>query len=221
MNAEEMLEKIHRTGYWRIVLHPTEFHKQRISSLEESLAIVERSKVSLRGSDYPFADPEKVVFGEDWISLAEDSEFEMEFWRFYQSGQFIHHLALPRVEQYGKPAIELRDLLYQLTEVFEFAARLAIRGVFGGEAAVHIQLNNIQGYALLVKGGHPVPSMRYRSTSASLEWKHSLPTLTLMGNASELALDVAQQFLEAFGYHTDRQLLVSDQARLLERSLGV
>ncbi|MBI4202430.1 MAG: hypothetical protein HY532_04870 [Chloroflexi bacterium] len=221
MNAEEMLDKIHQGGYWRIVLHPTEFKPHRIGTLQECLAIIERSKVSLRGWDYPFVDPDNVIFGDNWISLAEDSEFEVEFWRFYQSGQFVHHLALPHEERHGKPDIELGDLIYQLTEVFEFAARLALRDVFNGSAVVNIQLNNIQDYTLRIKGSHLASARNYRSTSTNLEWKRSVPTLTLMGNAGDLALDVAEQFLGNFGYHADRTLLAADQARLLERRLGV
>ncbi len=221
MNDEEALEIIHQRGYWRVVMHPAHFQKDRISSVEDCLTMVERSKVSLRGWDYPFFDQAQASLGLDYVSLIEVSDFASEFWRFYQSGQFVHHFALQKVERYGKPGIELPDLIYQLTEIFEFASRLAMRGVFDPGASIQVQLNNISSYLLCSrKGGGPL-GRKYVASLNTLEWKRTLFVTDLLAASGDYALEAAESFIKAFHYSLDRRLLAEEQARLLERRLAV
>src|SRR5829696_6596341 len=91
--TERRLAEIHDTGYWRVLIHPTVFEGSRIPTLADCWRIVEESRVSLRGWDYPHVDPAQQLRGDDWVQSGAAWANHVELWRFYQSGQFVHHFA--------------------------------------------------------------------------------------------------------------------------------
>ena len=78
--------------HWRVVVRPNEFDAERIPSLADCWSTVERSRVALRGWDYPHIDHENQAGGEDWIASWIHWGLYIEYWRLFQSGQFVHPL---------------------------------------------------------------------------------------------------------------------------------
>src|SRR5207302_263360 len=89
------LAKLRTRGYWHVVIRPTSFEERHISDSADLFPIVEKNSVQLRGWDYPHIDirrpPDR---GSDWVGQECDWEHEIEVWRLYQSGQFVHDFAL-------------------------------------------------------------------------------------------------------------------------------
>ncbi len=137
--TNELIGKIKSRGYWRIVIRPQKFNKHLIPSLDQCLQYIAASKVSLRGWDYPHVDREGYANGIDWVESATDWMDILEYWRFYQSGQFANIFNCREdwvdlnQEQFmrlvNKPfpdgVLGVVATIYRLTEIYEFAARLA------------------------------------------------------------------------------------------------
>jgi hypothetical protein len=95
MTFPSIVEKIRSRGHWRINFRPLEARKIALS-LQECRDVVRANAVSLRGWDYPH-----ISNNQDALHVRKNS-FEgivdwhdhIEFWRMYQSSQFVHYVAL-------------------------------------------------------------------------------------------------------------------------------
>jgi hypothetical protein len=95
------------------------------------MPILERVKVSLRGWDFPHIDYKvKQLIYKNWIEQSFDWYIYVEFWRFYQSGQFIY-LDGNREDWFGQKTFAQAESwpadtrlaaissLYRFAEIFE------------------------------------------------------------------------------------------------------
>jgi hypothetical protein len=91
------------------------------------------------------------------------------------------------------------NLLYRVTEIFEFAARISQKGIYSGGVWLEIQLNGIQGYILKM-----APDRLWRMECAATEntltrdWK--LDSAELVSASADRSLGAAVWFLERFGW---------------------
>jgi hypothetical protein len=76
--TNERLERIHQAGYWRVVIHPTEFDERRIPTLGNAWSIVQAAQVALRGWDYPTIDEEERLNGGDYVQSGCDWANQIE-----------------------------------------------------------------------------------------------------------------------------------------------
>jgi hypothetical protein len=150
---ERVLEKIHSRGYWRVVIRPDRYEEARIPSLSACRELVEKARVALRGWDYPYMSPQGPKAGQNWIEEVVDWQYgHIEFWRVYQTGQFVHHFAMR--EDYEASSQDVKGLdfintVFTFTEMFEFAARLAARGVLSPRAGFDVGLHNCDGRRII------------------------------------------------------------------------
>ena len=87
----EIVAKIKSRGYWEVVIRPLKFEKERLESLKDCANLVLENKVRLRGWDYPHVSSKYgVQSGDNWVENVTDWSSYEEFWRMYQSGQFLH-----------------------------------------------------------------------------------------------------------------------------------
>src|SRR5206468_3269350 len=130
--------------HWRVTYRPATYDEHRIATLSECLAIVAKHAVRLRGWDFPYVSPDQGerATGSRWIAAWSDVMGHLEYWRFYQSSQFLY---LGSVREVTEPnwAEEIRrtqrfvdladtsnvpgflsitNFTYNVTEIFEFAA---------------------------------------------------------------------------------------------------
>src|SRR5690242_8039998 len=89
---QAILDKIRTRGYWRVVIRPKTFEENHIPNYSDLFPIVEKNSVRLRGGwDYPHIDyNSQPLRGPDWVGQEFDCRDEIEVWRLYMSGQFIH-----------------------------------------------------------------------------------------------------------------------------------
>ncbi len=231
IDADVRISKIHSVGHWRVNIRPTQFTDKLIPSLTECWRLVETSKVVLRGWDYPHVNEREKANGQDFIQSGIDwQEYgHVEFWRFYQSGQFVHHFAgledyheLPWSASDGKPERYLLwvSALYTVSEIYEFASRLAAKEVLRPKAHVSIRLGSMAGRELAGWGTQDMVPRGYTSHIEDIDLTNTHTPESLLGRSGELALDTALQVFERFGWiDAPRQWLAEIQREFLEKRL--
>jgi hypothetical protein len=230
--TEQRLAQIHETGYWRVLIHPTVYESGRISTPAECWRLVKEARVSLRGWDYPYVDQAEQVIQDDWVQSGVAFANHVELWRFYRSGQFIHQFAVTEDRQ--PPSLEVRNwdlsspkdgvrtlsllnMLYTVTEIMEFARRLAHREVLGLAATLRIELHGMEERRLVAPAEH-LFTHTYTSDNDEICWEHTSLTASLIATAPTMAIDATTHILERFKwYDPPHGMLEEDQARFYRR----
>lgn len=225
---EELLTKIHSHAYWRVVIRPAGFNPRWIPTLGECKKLVQSAQVVLRGWDYPWTD--SIEVGDDWIEGSCNWDGgRYEYWRFYRSGQFVHHFtcneefhALSWTPSPMKYLLVFNSL-YTMSEIFEFGARLASAGVLQGDVQFLIGLHGMAGRTLTEQ--HPLTWPRLRGQIAKIDviqQQVATSADALMADSAGLALSGAIDVFERFGWLSPpREHLAEQQRKFLERRLGV
>lgn len=163
---KELIDKIKQKGYWRVNIRPIEYNEKRIPSVEECINIIKSCVVYLRGWDYPHIDRTGIsMSGNDSIeSLCDWPEGgHYEYWRFYQSGQFVHYFSMR--EDYAidgerlkkiqhdrhtksEKYLDILSALYSVTEVYLFARNLMAKNIMGEEMEIIVELGGVEGREL-------------------------------------------------------------------------
>lgn len=220
---EKLLEKIHSVGYWRVNIRPTVYEQHRIPSLAECREVIETSPVLLRGWDYPHVEPEGAISGEEWIESCADFMGNIEYWRFYQSAQFIHHLAVREDHELDTPAgsyLAILNTLYLITEIFEFASRLVSKKVLSPGIGISIGLIGAKGRELFFWNQARLLRQRCVSSVENITFARTYDEAQLLGHSAKHALDAVCWIFERFNWvPVPREILVEDQKKLLERRL--
>jgi len=230
-----IIDKIHTTGYWRIIVRPTIFKKDRISSLTQCKEILSDSVVSYRRWSYPYFNNSSVTNGLDYIEQSCEFGHHVEYWRFYQSAQFVHHFACS--EDYyvndkylesldiGEPSpsgkyLSILSTLYSITEIFQFVSRLCKKNIFETLVDISIGLYGMEGRKLF---------FNQRSYDLSRSWISSIPEIVfdksydnnlIISSAAELAMEATIFVFERFNWaHQSKIIYQEEQRKLLERRL--
>ncbi|MGI8549233.1 MAG: hypothetical protein ACR2PL_00325, partial [Dehalococcoidia bacterium] len=210
VNKQDLLARVHDAGYWRIVMHPASFEEHRISSGDACWQIIRSAQVTLRGWDYPQLNLHYHEQGDDWIQSGIEYADHVEFWRFYQSGQFIQHLAVtsdreppslhgPRTESSiinGPRQMDFVEAVYTLTEILEFASRLAYRDVLAPVANLLIELHGMTGRFLAASPDRMgfIASTLLRPFQSQVEtiyWRQTVQAIELIADAPRIAIEAA------------------------------
>lgn len=206
--------------HWRVHYEPDHYQEDRIPSLARCVELVEQTKVSLRGWDFPhLSDEEKRAYASNYVASWANFMGTIEYWRLYQSGQFIHLHAVEEVQNEYRKSLEkaaashighlkidlaaipgyfsFTNFLYRIIEIFEFAARLSEKGVYENELTITIQLKHVRGFVLMADENRSWSQIRAADTDdLGRSWSLAVPAL--IADRSELALNVAVWFFERF-----------------------
>lgn len=234
--AESLRAKITKAPHWRVAIRPGTYVEERVGTLGECWRLIESSRVSLRGWDYPHLDYEHRQNGSDWVASWDEYRSHREYWRFYQSGQFLHlfsfkedryhdeaeekaRMDVPRLKDFSPSGyLDAISALWTITEVFEFATRLAQKADFSDVVSVAIYMVGVKDRVLYVSDPARDFSRPYIASEPTLGKEWTVTTEDLLGGASDLSLKATEWFFERFQW-TDppRQVLANDQRKLLER----
>lgn len=235
MNTKEIIDKIKLKGYWRVVIRPTQFEKLLIHSFSDIRKIVQDCSVSLRGWDYPHFDQQTVRNMEDWVEASIDWEHIIEYWRFYRSGQFIHLFGLhedqfdfttvlprrspPRKARAGY--VVFTSITYQITEIYEFASRLANKGFLGSNIFISIELHNVTDYELVsVSFGRFLRDGYVHNDDNPIIIGREISAQDLITKSDDLAREYIIEMFERFQWNDpSREVIKEDQKKLKERRL--
>jgi hypothetical protein len=235
-NKEETIQKIKSKGYWEVNIRPDVYNSQRIKK-NEIEDLIRRSAVSLRGWSYPVCGlnrlkPYRILNG---IENAFDSSDHAEFWRMTQSANFYHLLTLredwrediSHLSIWGKKE-DLKDkkllgilgTLYTLTEIFEFAKRLASKNIFDENVIVEIKLYNLNDRILVVDSYNRVPFSYNHVAKISEPWsfhQKQFSVAEILSKSDEFAINAYIDLLYLFEFDNPPiDSLKNDQQKFLQ-----
>lgn len=181
-------------------------------------------------------------YGDTWIAGFSDFMGHFEYWRFYQSTQFLYLGSVRENTDRGLKArtratmatwgalrgvdvdavpgfVLLQEAIYNLTEYFEFAARLAQAQIYVDPIDINISIRGIDGFMLAA-----APDRRwtaeYVAREPVLAYTRTIVPSDLMASAADHALACTLWFFERFGWLTPNvDLIRTDQQKLLTRQL--
>ncbi|HUK55151.1 MAG TPA: hypothetical protein VLY20_00650 [Nitrospiria bacterium] len=238
-------DQILHAPHWRVNLRPEKYEPELIPSLKECFEQIEKAKVSLRGWDYPHLSNRQIERdqGLNWVASWSDFWGHKEYWRLYQSGQFIHlftvreaseqewrnkleadtkkHLGRMKDIDWSKVPgfISIINFIYTVTEIFEFAARLSQKSIYHGTITITIELKGIRGFVLTMDAQRFWHGY-YATSENKLGRSWVGPSNELVANSAEISLEVVNWFFERFGWLDIRpDLLRSDQENFLKRRI--
>lgn len=179
-----IIKKIKSKGYWEINIFPSEYKEDRIE-LNKLQQVIEKSKVSLRGWDYPH------VFGKDdenekgpysiqtgkvlCIEKYIDWDRMIEFWRFTQSANFYHIFAIREDHDYYSKSfgkhLSIFSTLYTISEIFEFTRRLFTENIFTPSLKIEINLYDLNERTLVTQDPRVFIPPIYKAISSN--WSYS------------------------------------------------
>lgn len=240
-DSEDVLASIQDSPHWRLLYRPEVYIPERIPTLARVRELVEKHAVRLRGWDFPHMGREdEQGRGTNWVASWSTFMGHFEYWRFYQSAQFVYlsavrevteedwdrklrgHFAdrvVPPVDVSKIPGfLSIENFVYTVTEFYEFAARLVSTEVFGEGLEISIGLHGIRGFALTTGPNRAWHSL-YQATEEELVRSVATNTGQLGSESNELALDAVRWFFERFGWlDLNLSALRSVQTEFLEGS---
>jgi hypothetical protein len=199
--------------------------------------LLSSATVSLRGWPYPYYRAEEATYNGKWLEGQVNWEYHKEYWRLYESGQWLHYLGLPgawitreTLFQHRSPLppqhagyLHVRgDILYTLTEILRFAVGLAQGGVFGSTVFLSIQLLNTHDYMLFESFERSwfLVHKYVNPSNTPIEQQKNVPVGQLSAVVDQLAVETAIKVFEVFGWvpsEAAERMLAEDQKKLIER----
>ena len=225
--------------HWRVVIRPATHERERIPSLDECWSIMERSRVAWRHPSYPIIGREAERDERaNWIASWADYGVQMEYWRLYQSGQFVHLRGLWREQREHENAmhlfaklnpaesapcghVDVNTLLDTPLEVFSFAARLGAAGALDDHPHIEMGLRGLGDRVLFSTDpgrGRTPEIFRVQGDSVTHEWTPSLSAL--IASPEALAAEATVRLLAHFNYRHTEEQVKREQNTFLD-SLGV
>jgi hypothetical protein len=219
----DILKKVWSKPRWRIAIRPTEFKRARFRDVEQCREFVMSSYVRVQGwFPYPWFVVDRLETGNESIAgeieKCEDGRIShFEHWVLFRSGLFAHNLAFDEIPQHGEK-IHVFEILDTTTAAFEFAARMAGRGVLSPEAVVCFELHKLDGRDLVwpkdIFGGSHFLAQNCWCQEESFEVARQVPPAELQANRRDLALDAALEIYARFGWSDPpRDILANAQRK--------
>lgn len=239
MKYQDVIKTIKSRGYWRISFEPLVYDEEKLN-LSQCKELVDKNAIHLRGWDYPHT-PGRVGddtalepgdnYWQGWLDW--EGENHKEFWRMYQSSQFIHYLGLREdwltdfqiqnmwnrdTEKFSAgQALGVVVTTYQITEIFEFLSRLMTDGLYEEGVNVSITLNNTQDRRLIVDQFQRVGFSTPRKTSSeTITFAKQYTKEEITTDSRGKALGAIVHFFERFGWNPPNvEVIKSDQEKFL------
>lgn len=236
--TSQLITKIKSKGYWKVIIRPNTYNAKLIPSLEECKELIKKSRLQLRGWDYPHIDVGGITYASDssihsYCDWPEGPMFE--YWRFYQTGQFVHYYSMREdvrmkdskktelQSEYGVKVEKFLDIIstvYSVTEIYKFAANLYENLKLDGVQIV-IELHGVDNRMLIFWdnfGRFLFQPYICEYPSGFMVVDKTTKRDLLIKNYSDIALDAAIEIFNKFNWvNIDKKIFYEDQKKLLER----
>lgn len=225
----ELLTKIQSRLYWKVIIRPCKFIKNRVQEIVTLNQIIENNSVEVRGWNFPhlaYDDNPKIDI--DFISLDFEWEQHLEVWRFYQSGLFWHVSGSgedwrdqstwwPPHENwsYGK-ILWIDDTLFRFTEIFDFASRLAITEAGNDNMHIEVGLHGLNGRRL-ASSPNRFPVLSKTASIDSFPQEIEITKTKLLSKYKELALNFSVKVFQRFNWNPNIDILRDIQRELYRK----
>lgn len=220
--------KARKRGFWQVSIHPQRFVQQRVPNILELAPIMRAAAVSYRGWPYPSVLTRlEPSIGDDWIQADVDDRIHVERWRMYQSGHFVQDMGLwedwfeqdflTRAEQRptASETLGVDFTIGTLTEIFEFAARLAASAAGAEAMVISLSLHGLKGRRLELPPGRAGFSTPRVANIDSYRFEPRLMARdALLTDPRAPAVDAALELFRRFGWDAGAKLVASFQPPL-------
>jgi len=164
--------------------------------------------------------------GVDWAGQEFEWQDQIELWRLYQSGQFIHFLALfgdwrdrstiwtPEPGWCHGQVLYYLDTTYMILEIFEFAARLALSAAGAPVMVVQIDLKGLQGRRLNNTDSSIALRGDYRTQLPEWNYRWQGAQTALIAGPRELAAIASRDLFASFNLNISKEMLRRLQERI-------
>jgi hypothetical protein len=220
------LSKIRERGHWRVVIRPTTFQKDRVE-FPDLFRIVEQNAVGLHIWDYPVVERgQEMRKGADWIEQDFQFQEQLQVWRMYQSGQFVHFFPLAEEwtnlsPHYRPPADSVKErrvyflnTIESLLEIYQFAARLSMSPAGDAEILVETAMEDLQNRRLVTQSAYNPNDRVLTIDQPSWERQWHSPRTELISRPRDLAASAARDFFSRFGLDMSVETIRNLQDRL-------
>jgi hypothetical protein len=224
----QLLNKIRSRGHWRVVIRPSRFAEQRVPTARGLYSLLQATAVQMRGRSYPHVGYDvKPVYGNDRITGESEWQRYLEIWRMYQSGQFVDYLGMSEdwldqselwlAEETWTPGsiLSVGNAIFQFTEIYEFAARLANSQAGYHNMRISISVQGLNGRDLWTDDSQRIRLLsHYQAPIPEFNHTEDLTRDELITKAHEIALGTACQLFGQFGWEAPKDVLQDYQSRL-------
>jgi hypothetical protein len=226
----QLTDKVRSRGYWETAIRPASFVSDRVP-YEQLDEIIPSVAVRLRGWPVPYANlgRDELLRGPDWVGQDIDAEMvdHYEAWRFFMSGLFSHLRPISadwrtgaetaRIPHGVSSVIEVWEILFYLTELFELAARLALGPAGDDSMVISAKLHKLDDRGLIVGQSNRAEFFQpYVSHVAEIEQSIEVSREKLVAEGRSEAAEMARQFMIRFGWKPSLQQLLDHQRELTE-----
>ena len=206
--------------HWRVNVRPSEHAPNRIPTLKRCVELIEHNTVRFRGWDYPHWGEQlgDAQYGDNWIASWADFMSHKEYWRLFQSGQFIHLFAVREftdevwdrqlrqtlAAQLGgrkdKGFFDLVNTVHTVAEITEFATRMAQSEVLAPSLSLSIAIVGIRGFVVTTDWSRGFLRQRYiaKQDTISHTWHHT--SEQLVADSVTPTVEVCKWIFERFGW---------------------
>ena len=240
--AQDLPVPVRGYPHWRVLIRPAVYNEENLESLGKCWQVIEQNRVRLRGWSYPHLSSRETERenGSNWVASWSDFMGHLEYWRLYQSAQFVHlfsvreateaawrakllsvtksHLSLSKDMDWNSVPgfIHITNFIYSMTEIFEFAARMAQVGSFGDQFEIAVQLDGIKGFVLTTDWDRAWHSY-YAASQDNLAKTWQVNVNDLISDTAGKSLDAVIWFFDRFGWHNPPvEILREDQSDFLK-----
>ncbi len=240
MNRDELTALIKSRGYWKVEITPLEYNPSLIPEKGALVEIINNARVQIRGWDYPHVshwnNPRQPTpsVGQNFIEGGSDFGSQKEFWRFYQSGQFVHLFAMEEDWYAEDPwyntdrryaavasgdALNTITTIYSLSEILSFLERLTRSGIYENGVKLSISLNGTEGRGLTVIASGRVPLMaHYRSNEPVITFEKTLSKEEILKDYKKIAVEAVVFIFEIFNWlNMPKQSFERDQENFFNK----
>ena len=217
-----LTDRIRERGHWRIAIRPERYVENRVELIHRLFPLVEGAAVEIRGWDFPHIDRTQAPHIDvDWVGQESEWQHHLEAWRLYMSGQFIDVAGFPsdwRDQSAVWPAdggweagkeLGVGEVVYKLTEIVEFGARLALSEVGDAQMYMGIIVGGLSGRQLIIDDPRKVPFMHpYVCEIEELPLERSIEREDLVGRPREVSVEFARELFARFGWNPSAETLL-------------
>jgi len=225
----DLIKKIKSIGYWTVNVHPMKFEEKRIVRIGECKKLVSDSRVRLRGWDYPHIDNQGITTCNDWVESYSDWDRHREYWRFYQSAQFIHYFVCREdlqkdlrqqiyyANEEAKSFLSIISTIYSITEMFLFISRLAEKELFKEGLSVKLKLDKMLDRQLFFYDQSRELFHDYICKIETIEISRNISNQEIITDFDSIAIDFIIEIFERFNMdNIPKELFKNEQLKFLE-----
>jgi hypothetical protein len=171
-DLDDQVRDISSTLHWRITLSPKSYNHGLLNSIEDCTNLIEKNRIKIESSSYPRKPMKQShsIQGSNWIGSQNrfdlnSSHYRYEYWRLYQSGQFINIS-----KTWGDPSnniINYSEIESTVKDVLGFSKKLCQEEIYDKGVTIRIELNNVKGFGLRIVTDPDDSISQYRKATSN------------------------------------------------------